>query len=353
MGGYLQSLLLQEGFTLPFGGGGGTPGGSNQDVQFNDSGSFGGAASLLYDKSAGSLQSVIGSFIDTGQGIAQLDISGPGLGTFNLPSLIAIRSPGGVGQPYSIVFINQTYSTASTGDFIYEFIDDDGTLNTLYDQSQTGFTLDPDGDMVVYGQFELQDASFNAAARLVVVLDPNNIAALTLIEGVTIAHPVTLGLPQFSSDPTTTSWNSTQKGRAWFNTTSDVVKYWDGSAIQTLSNAPASADDFAVAAFAPGVGTDAQKLLRIKLTQAVKFPAGAANSEATASANATGDTTFTLKKNGSSFATVLFGAGDSSGVWTQASDANFVAGDLLEIDGPATADATLADVGITLAGLKQ
>lgn len=109
---------------------------------------------------------------------------------------------------------------------------------------------------------------------------------------------------------------------------------------------------FDVAILAPGLGTNNQVLLRVKLARAVTFPAGAALSQATASAAATGSTTFTLKKNGSSFATVNYAASASSGTWTQASDAVFAAGDLLEIDGPATADATLADVGITLAGVR-
>jgi hypothetical protein len=107
-----------------------------------------------------------------------------------------------------------------------------------------------------------------------------------------------------------------------------------------------------IAAFAPGLGTNVQILLRLKLNRGIKFPASATLSNATASANCTGNTTYTLKKNGSAFATVLFTAGGATGAWTQASDSTFVATDLLEIDGPAVADATLKDVGITLAGLR-
>ncbi|MEZ0391035.1 MAG: hypothetical protein ACAH59_02390, partial [Pseudobdellovibrionaceae bacterium] len=44
----------------------------------------------------------------------------------------------------------------------------------------------------------------------------------------------TLGLYQTSSDPSTAGWNGTQKGFTWFNTTSNEVKYWDGSAIKVL-----------------------------------------------------------------------------------------------------------------------
>jgi hypothetical protein len=109
---------------------------------------------------------------------------------------------------------------------------------------------------------------------------------------------------------------------------------------------------FDVPVFAPGVGSNNQKLLRIKLTRAVKFPAGAANSYATASAASTGAPVFSFSKNGgAAFATVTYTA-SATGVWAQASDATFAAGDLLEVDGPATADGTLADVGITLFGYR-
>lgn len=47
----------------------------------------------------------------------------------------------------------------------------------------------------------------------------------------------TLGLYATASDPSTSGWGSSQKGNTWFNTTSNQVKYWDGSAIQALGTA--------------------------------------------------------------------------------------------------------------------
>jgi len=147
-------------------------------------------------------------------------------------------------------------------------------------------------------------------------------------------------------------------GATAFTGLSDVPASYSGAggkAVEVNAGATAlvfSTKPFDVSAFAPGVGTNNQILLRIKLARAVTFPSGASLSLAAASANATGSTTFTLKKNGTSFATVNFAAGAAVGTWTQAADAVFAAGDLLEIDGPATADATLANVGITLAGVR-
>ncbi len=128
-----------------------------------------------------------------------------------------------------------------------------------------------------------------------------------------------------------------------------------GYAVEVNSGATAlqfSPKPLDVAVFAPGLGSNSQKLARVKIARACTFPAGAANSFASASAAATGSTVFTLKQNGTSFATVTFAASATSGTWSQASAATFAAGDLLEIDGPSTADATLADVGITLYGQR-
>ncbi|MGZ3782143.1 MAG: beta strand repeat-containing protein [Pseudobdellovibrionaceae bacterium] len=43
-----------------------------------------------------------------------------------------------------------------------------------------------------------------------------------------------LGLAALASDPNTTGWDATKKGYTWFNTTTNQVKYWDGSSIQSL-----------------------------------------------------------------------------------------------------------------------
>lgn len=123
--------------------------------------------------------------------------------------------------------------------------------------------------------------------------------------------------------------------------TTNSVSYFSGAA-RTLS----------IGVFAPGVGSNAQVLLYLQMDRPCVFPASAPNSRATANTAATGSTTYTLKKNGVSFATVLFSASGTVGAWTQASDATFGAGDTLEIDGPVTADATLANVGITLQGYR-
>lgn len=48
-----------------------------------------------------------------------------------------------------------------------------------------------------------------------------------------------LGLYATASDPSTGGWTATEKGRTWFNTSSNQIKYWDGSSIQVLGTAGA------------------------------------------------------------------------------------------------------------------
>ena len=107
-----------------------------------------------------------------------------------------------------------------------------------------------------------------------------------------------------------------------------------------------------VTVFNPGVGSNAQTLLRIPVTRKVLFPASAGNSYASAGTAAATSTTYTLKQNGSSFCTVNWAMSATSGTFTQAADATFAPGDILEVDGPATADASLANFSIALFGVK-
>jgi hypothetical protein len=177
--------------------------------------------------------------------------------------------------------------------------------------------------------------------------------AITLAESDITSLVSDLALLAPKASPALTGTPTAPTASALDNTTKIATTAYADAAVGVEKTRALAAQAFDVAVFAPGAGTNSQVLARIPIARTVLFPAGASGSYAKASANATGSTTYTLKKNGSSFATVNFAASASSGTWTQASDANFSAGDVLEIDGPATADATLANVGITLAGLRS
>lgn len=101
--------------------------------------------------------------------------------------------------------------------------------------------------------------------------------------------------------------------------------------------------------FTAGLNTNGQVMWRQQMTRACKFPAAASGSYSKGTVASTGTVVYSISKNGTPFATITFTA-SATGVWAQASDATFAAGDTLEVDAPATADATLVNVSINLMG---
>jgi len=57
---------------------------------------------------------------------------------------------------------------------------------------------------------------------------------LTAVGNFTLSNDKHLKLGSFSADPSTAGWGAAEKGRAWFNTATNQVKYWDGSSVQAL-----------------------------------------------------------------------------------------------------------------------
>jgi hypothetical protein len=106
----------------------------------------------------------------------------------------------------------------------------------------------------------------------------------------------------------------------------------------------------AVAMFLAGTGTNGEQALRFVVPVAFSVPSGGAGSAGSARVAATSSTTYTAKKNGTSFGTFAWAAAGTAATLTIGSTTAFAAGDVLTIDGPATADATLADIAITIAG---
>ncbi len=117
----------------------------------------------------------------------------------------------------------------------------------------------------------------------------------------------------------------------------------------TVPSARLPTQRYDIATFYPGVPGNSQLVLRWQAPRAVTIPSGGTNSQASAGTAATGSTTFTIKQNGSSVGTVVWSASGTSGAFTISSTINLAAGDVLTITGPSTADATLADISITLA----
>ncbi len=100
-----------------------------------------------------------------------------------------------------------------------------------------------------------------------------------------------------------------------------------------------------------GTLTNAEAVARYVFNRSVSFVANLTGSHASADTASTGTVSFTLKQNGSSVGTVTFTA-SATGTFTFASPITFASGDVLQIVAPATADGTLANVAINLAGTR-
>lgn len=108
-----------------------------------------------------------------------------------------------------------------------------------------------------------------------------------------------------------------------------------------------------VAMFMPGIQTSASQIMaRIIFNRAVSFPSGSGTFAASANKAATGSTTFTIRKNGSSIGTLVWAGAGTVPTVTFSSTTAFAVGDVLSITGPAVADATLADISVTMSGLR-
>lgn len=98
-----------------------------------------------------------------------------------------------------------------------------------------------------------------------------------------------------------------------------------------------------------GLMNNGEILLQYVFPGAITLPINLTGSQATANNAATASTTVTINKNGSGIGTIDWLAAGTIGTFTFSAGVNFVAGDILQLVAPNPADATLANIGISLA----
>lgn len=121
---------------------------------------------------------------------------------------------------------------------------------------------------------------------------------------------------------------------------------WPGSGTQLQS----PMKSYAVSLYVEGQLTSSEVLLVHCAPVAYTLPVGLSGSFAKSTIAATASTVFVIKKNGSQIGTATFAVGAQSATFSFTTATSFVAGDVLEIDGPATPDSTLANIGFTFVG---
>lgn len=122
--------------------------------------------------------------------------------------------------------------------------------------------------------------------------------------------------------------------------------------MRALTAADLPAQPFDLTAFYPGVPGASAIVTRVPVARAVAFPSGLSGSIGTASVAATAQADFDVQKNGVSVGTIRFAAAATSATFIAASAVSLAAGDILSVLAPATPDATLANVGLVLAGSR-
>ena len=123
--------------------------------------------------------------------------------------------------------------------------------------------------------------------------------------------------------------------------------YTDGTANGAYSQLHAAATAFMDVGFTKlGKPSGSEILLYLPFARPLRFPQNMSQSWAKARVAATASFTVSLSKVGSGiFATAVFAISGSTATFTCAADVDFAAGDILSVTAPASADATLEDIG--------
>mgnify|MGYP006274006119 CR=1 FL=1 len=101
--------------------------------------------------------------------------------------------------------------------------------------------------------------------------------------------------------------------------------------------------------FFAGTSEDGETMVRYVCARA--FTVEASGHAGAAGTAAAAETIYSIRKNGTQFGTATFAANASSATFSVTST-SFAAGDIIEILAPGTADGSLADISITLAGVR-
>jgi hypothetical protein len=119
-------------------------------------------------------------------------------------------------------------------------------------------------------------------------------------------------------------------------------------AAQTGGAAP-----FDIVVYFPGQPEAAERLLKLEVARGFSLPADLAGSRGHADTAATAEAVFTILKNGAAAGSVTFAASSHDAAFSLAGGLTLVPDDRLELVAPATQDATLAGLALTLIGTRS
>jgi hypothetical protein len=124
----------------------------------------------------------------------------------------------------------------------------------------------------------------------------------------------------------------------------------DGSGnAQELANSLTSVKSIDLLAFFLGKPTSSQVVVRLEITRAFTFAAGTTGWQGSSRVASTSDSTVSLRKNNVEFATARFNI-SATPTFSHTGPTSFAAGDVFSWVGPASADASLEDISLSLQG---
>ncbi len=176
--------------------------------------------------------------------------------------------------------------------------------------------------------------------------------------GRTVTLPAVKKLSIFVGDASNAESVDIVKGSAIYSLVPGgiVMIYTDGTTnhLDVVSESSAAVvRPYDIGTFCAGVPASSEKLLRFNVIRAVDWAASMAGSRVTAGVAATAQTDFDLRVNGVSIGTIRFAAAGTVATYVGISATSLAVNDLIEIIAPGTADATLADISFTLAGVQS
>jgi hypothetical protein len=198
----------------------------------------------------------------------------------------------------------------------------------------TNYALHTGTGSVLFGGLVTGSAGFSGALNGTVgATTPASVAATDLSASSTLKAPA--AAPGSPAD-----------GHIWADGAGAYARL--GGVTRQLSTVTFSAD---IASAVSGIVLSSQVVLRFVAPRAITLADDFAESLADADVAATAETVLTVAVNGSSVGTITIAASGTSGTFATTGGAvSLVAGDVVTVTGPATADATLAGLAITFAG---
>lgn len=315
-----------------------------------------------------------GSFINIG--------SGASAGTKSLIlqegiETVGIRFDEGVGAVITSSAAGNTVAIQS----------DAGVLNATFSGGVGAELLALVGDLNVGGDVDVVGTMRIASTGVVIdvglggsnlIIDPSNnysgVAASTNADHFVIQHPTSQVGSSFigstvsainifagdTDDPTEGRLIYSNTDDSWRIHTATILALEINSSQKLLAKADMDIAGtltggnlpFDIGVFFPDIPGDAELMLQYVFTRSVDFLDDFAGSEGAVVVNPTSQATIVIRKNAGNIGTVVISTGGVVTFTTSGGTISFAAGDTLELVNQGTADATMADISITLKGTR-